>query len=110
LQDGNWTATIANTKPPVTYRFAGASVDEQAVKVESLAQGMVDAEEAEYDLGADIGAYFDIGEATPQTVFTQIFGTTDGIVYDGEAIYACVGEDLLADVLAEAGAALLLFL
>lgn len=110
LQNGSWVATIANTNPPVAYRFVGANVDAQAVSVESLAQGMVDAEEADYDLAADIGAYLDIGQAAPQTVFTQVFGTTDGIVYSGDPVYACVGGDLLEDVLAEAGDALLMFL
>jgi hypothetical protein len=108
LINGQWVAEVSNTE--IHYAFLGATLDAQTQRVQFLAANMAYNGEDIAAFNAQIGRALDLAGATPEEVTEQLYATTDAINYAGRMVYAAVGDEVLLDVLEEAGEALLLAL
>jgi len=98
-----WVVTVANTN--ITYNFAGATTQLQASSVRYLAMEM-EAGQGGFEVD-NLQSILQLGNAQPADVFQQLFADTDGVVLNGNPVFACYDEDdTLIDVLDEAGEAL----
>jgi hypothetical protein len=107
IEDGQWVVSVANTN--IEYAFAGDTLDQQALSVLEFAMLMQHNEE----LGGVAGIAEGIGnplvvpaDEEPMEVVTDLLGGTDSIWLQGDEVYAEVAQEVLLDVLTEAGTAL----
>jgi hypothetical protein len=99
FEDGNWVAKVANTD--IVYVFAGEGEDQIQI-VRGFAEFMAEG-------NPDVADFF-INVEDPEVVSEQLFGTTDGIIYNLEPIFTTVGDEFLIDDLEEAGRILIEFI
>lgn len=99
---GNWYAFPLTSDQ--SFRFAGATAEEQAVQVRNLSAAM---EEGEGTLVENIGTFFsDYGGLTNEEVMTELFAATSELFYGTVPVFtAGEGATLLEEVV-EAGEAL----
>jgi hypothetical protein len=101
--NGSWVAEVANTT--ISYTFAGADLDAQAVNVQALADAMQAGVQTVNDAVAQIFAGIAPGN-DDFWVTLSLFSNTSELEMGGESIYVCVQQDSLLDELVDAGLAL----
>jgi hypothetical protein len=98
---GNWYASASNSDGP-GYYFKGATSEDQWVQVQALKDAMSQGQAEVLD---QLPAIFDrVQPEGAADVMTELFGTTDELVYATQVIEAAAGETLVDDlaVIAEA--------
>ena len=98
----NWRAYISNSD--VEYYFAGANREEQIVRVRQLQESMRVGAGTVDQNASEI--FSDRVGFDPDELAQQLFGTTDGLVFEGDTIFTASEGEVLLDVLEDAAYAL----
>jgi hypothetical protein len=104
IANGQWVASVANAN--ISYNFVGATLNQQVGSVQTLAFNMTDA--AQGALAQNIGNALVLPNGVQGAqVVTELFNTTDLLIFNGNVIYGTVEGMVLNDALDEAGTALM---